>query len=457
MSAPLQSPSPAEAEANQAFAMANQAWQANRPDIAEQAFARAALLAPMWSAAHANLGAALRRQGKPEAAVPCYRRALALEPDQPSVLSNLGNALRDLGRLAEAETALRRAVEIDPGNAGYRYNLALLLRDRRHHDDAGALLETLVAADPANPEYAWDMALTRLYQGDYLRGFAGYEARLDLARNPRRDIAGPRWDGGDPSGKRILVTSEQGFGDALQFARYIPLLASRGAAIVLECLPELTDLFAPLPGVIAVTQKGAPPPPYDCWVPMASLAHLFATTLATIPDVVPYLPAPKRPNLVVARPAGTRLAVGLIWAGKTTPRDRSWPLERLLPLMHDPAVSFLSLQLGPRGDDLRRLGVERLVRDAAPALGSFADTAAVMAQLDLVITVDTSAAHLAGALGRPVWVLLRYVSDWRWRDQPANCPWYPTMRLFRQPTPDDFDSPVAEMAAALFSLVRKGH
>lgn len=436
-------------EANRAFALATEAWQAGRVDAAEQAFARAALLLPRWAAAHANLGAVLRRRGKPEAAVACYRRALALEPDNAATLSNLGNALRDLGRLADSETALARALQLEPGSVGYLYNLALVIRDRRRHAEAAAMLERVAASNPANADYQWDLALSRLYLGDYPRGFAGYEARLGLARNPPRDFPGPRWAGEAVAGKTVLLGSEQGFGDALQFARYVPLLAARGAAIVLECLPELAELFASLPGVTALVAKGGPLPPYDCWLPMASLPHLMGTRFEDIPAGIPYLRAPPRPALAVPRPDGAALSVGLVWAGKTTPRDRSWPLEELLPLLNDPRAAFYSLQLGPRGADLARLGVDRLVIDAAPALGSFADTAAVMERLDLIITIDTSVAHLAGALGRPVWVLLRYVSDWRWQDEPATSPWYPGMRLFRQPSPEDFATPVTELAQAL--------
>ena len=186
---------------------------------------------------------------------------------------------------------------------------------------------------------------------------------------------------------------------------------------------------------------------------MASLPHLMGTRFADIPAVIPYLGAPPRPRLAMPRLPGAVLSVGLVWAGKTTPRDRSWPLEELMPLLEDPRVAVYSLQLGPRGADLARLGVERLVIDAAPALASFADTAAVMARLDLIVTVDTSSAHLAGALGRPVWVLLRHVSDWRWQDEPTTSPWYPSMRLFRQPDPFDFKTPVAELAQALAVLV----
>jgi Flp pilus assembly protein TadD len=445
--------SPAISPAQQAMVLGTQAWQAGQQEAACAEFARAAVLEPSWSVPHGALGVALRASGQPLAAIAAYGRALAIDPDQAATLSNLGNALRDLGRYAEAEPHMARACQLDPQSITFAYNLGLLLRDLRRYDEALAILERVAGANPDNPEAQWDLALMRLYLGDYDRGFAGYEARLGLKRNPKRDFPGPRWDGGEVSGRTVLLTCEQGFGDALQFARYVPLLAAKGARVILECQTELMELFASLGPAISVIAKDQPPPPYDLWAPMASLAHLMGTRFDTIPAGVPYLRAPPRPNLVVPKPAGIRLNVGLVWAGKTIPRDRSWPLDALLPLLARPDVTFFSLQMGPRAADLKSLAVDRLLIDAAPVLKSFADTAAVMERMDLIITIDTATAHLAGALGRPVWVLLRYVSDWRWQDEPTDSPWYPTMRLFRQPDPADFNSPVAEMAQALRAMV----
>ncbi len=439
----------------QALAAAERAWQDGRMAEAALAFAAAARLNPGEARAHANLGVVLRRLNRPAAAVAAHRRALALSPDDPGMRSNLGNVLRDLGRLAEAEVELRRAVALAPASRAFTYNLALLLRDARQHAEAETMLEALAASDPADAEVEWDLALTRLYRADYRRGFAGYEARWRLARTPPRQVPGPRWTGAEKvAGRTLLLISEQGFGDAIQFARFVPLVAAQGARVVLECLPELAGLFARLPGVAQIVVKGAPPPPYDLWAPMLSLAHLLGCDWDSLPAAIPTLPPP--PPLRPRAAPETLLSVGLVWAGKPTPRDRSWPLETLLPLLEDPRVAVFSLQLGPRAADLAALGVDALVTDLSPRLTSFADSAAVMAGLDLIITIDSAPAHLAGALGRPVWVLLRYVSDWRWRDDGDTSPWYPTMRLFRQPTPDDFATPVAAVKAALAALVAEG-
>lgn len=441
-----------QAEAGRAMNAAARAWAQGNAERAAAGFARAALLAPTLALAHVNLGVALRRLGKVEAAIASYRRALALTPDDAALHSNLGNALREAGQLAPAEHHLRRATETQPASAQFRYNLALALRDRRRHHEARDLLAGLVAMVPGNPDYAWDLALSDLYLRDYASGFAGYEARWRLARTQTRDLPGTRWRPGMAvAGKTVFIAAEQGFGDALQFARFLPLVAGQGARVVVECLPELVDLFAALPGIAQVVSRHAPPPPYDLWTPIMSLAWLLGVSAGTVPAEVPYLTPPRRQAL--AKPPGAVLNVGLIWAGKTTPRDRSWPLEKLLPLVEDPRVAWWSLQMGPRATDLTAIGAAGLIRDLAPGLASFADTASLMAELDLIVTIDTSAAHLAGALGRPAWVLLRYVSDWRWLDEPETCAWYPTMRLFRQPDPADFATPVARLKAALAELM----
>ncbi len=433
------------------------AWSAKDHAAAQSLFAQAAKADPMLAAAHMNLGVALRRASQPEAAVICYRRALALEPNNGGAHSNLGNALRDLGQLEQAELHARLALSLHSGPPNHKliHNLAVLLRDRRQTPTARHLLAELARLQPNNPEYAWDLALTDLYLTDYLQGFAGYEARLGLDRNPFRGPSTQRLlPGMNPADQRVVVLAEQGFGDALQFARFLPRLAEQCQWLAVECLPELLTLFETIPGVAQVFPRQSPIPDHDVWIPMMSLAQFLGLTWADLPSIptARYLTPPQPWGKKLDRPVGQCLNVGLIWAGKLVPRDRSWPLEVLLPLLDDPRLSVYSLQLGPRRDDLTRLGVAHLVHDLSDQLTSFADTAAVMDQMDLVITVDTSAAHLSAALGRPTWMLLRYVSDWRWRDDGETCPWYPTMRLFRQPHPDDFHAPVAQLRTALTSL-----
>lgn len=431
---------------------ANQAWGRGDVDAALAGFRRVAMALPSQGGAHVNLGVALRKIGKVQAAATAHRRALALLPDDPVVLSNLANALRDLGQLREAELHARRALILAPGTPTFRYNLALLLRDCRQYDESDLLLAGLEKEFPDNGDYAWDLALSRLYRLDYAAGFAGYEARWRLARSGRRPLPGPSVRPGDDlTGKTVFVAAEQGFGDALQFARFLPVLAGRCARLVVECQPELIDLFATMDGVAQVVPKGGPVPAHDVWVPIMSLAWVLGVTPADLPGAMPYL-RPVRPGPRLDRAAGVVLKVGLIWAGKTVPRDRSWPLTDLLPLLDDPRLAFHSLQMGPRAADLAELGIDHLVHDLGPSLSSFADTASIMAGLDVVVTIDTSAAHLAGALGRPTLMLLRHVSDWRWLDKGETCLWYPSMRLFRQDHPDDFSGPVERLRQLLIRL-----
>jgi Flp pilus assembly protein TadD len=444
-----------ESDFKQRVEAARSAFSAGRPAEAAQLFAELAREFPGHPLPHANLGMILRRLGKLEAAVASYQRALTLAPDNPSIMSSLGNALRALGRLAEAEKLQARTVTMVPDDRSLRYNYALTLRDMRKIHEALRILSTLHEEQPDDPEIAWDLAITQLQLGDYSKGFKGYEARWRLSRNETKLRDGPQWNGEKIIGKRILVQSEQGFGDALQFARYVPLLAQRGARIVLECLPELKSLFATLPGVEEVVIKGSPSPPVDLSIPLLSLPRVFGTMLATIPAQIPYLLAPHAMSL--PRRPGTSLRVGLVWAGKPTPRDRSWPLPLLATLMDNPQVAYFSLQTGPRASEFAANGFDRLAVDLAPQLKDFSDTAAAMNALDLIVTIDTASAHLAGALGRPTFVLLRYVSDWRWHDYREDSPWYPTLRLFRQPRTDDFTQPVERVREAIKRLADKAN
>ncbi len=270
---------------------------------------------------HADLGMTLRRMGRTEAAVTSYNRALALAPDDPRVMSILGNALRSLDRPADAEKLQARALMMVPDDRWLRYNYALTLRDMRKTSEALRILSDLHAGQPNDPEVAWDLAITQLQMGDYIEGFKGYEARWHIERNKTGMCEGPHWNGEEIAGKRILLQSEQGFGDAIQFVRYVPLVAACGARIVLECMPELSTLFANIPGVEEVVIRGTGMPSVDLSAPLLSLPRLFGTSLATIPTRVPYLQTTQK--LMLPRTPDTNLRVGLIWAGKPAPRDRS--------------------------------------------------------------------------------------------------------------------------------------
>lgn len=419
-------------------------------DQALAAYAEAATIDQRLPELYNNLGVALRSRGRMAAAEAAYRRALAMAPGAAGNMSNLGNLLRERGQLAEAETLHRMALSLKPDDTRLLYNAGLVPRDDHRAAEAQRMFERVLAVEPDNAECKWDHALILLQQGDYARGLPAYEARWGLERSKPRKFAMPRWQGEPLDGRSLFLHDEQGFGDVLMFARFIPQARRRGAGrVVLECQPELMRLMRLAPGVDQVVRRGSRAPACDVWAPLLSLPGLLGVTLDDLPGQVPYLPAPE-PEMPM--PEDHRLKLGLVWAGKTTPRDRSVPFDDLLPLFGDPRYALRSFQLGPRAADLKRLGADSFVQDLAPRLADFAETAALMKQLDLLVTVDSASAHLGGALGLPTFLLLLYTSDWRWRDEGDRSPWYPTMRLFRQRRPNRWDEPLADLAAALGSF-----
>ncbi|MCP5367576.1 MAG: glycosyltransferase family protein [Hyphomicrobiales bacterium] len=436
---------------------------AARRDLAEggparalETYARVLALEPDNADALSNTGVCLRRLGRHGAAVAAYHRALATHPGAPAVWSNLGNAYRDLGRLDEAEAALNRARDLSGGAVDTVFNLALVLKDKGRFDDSLALLDAVLARHPDHVGAAWDRALLLLETGDLKRGFDAYETRWKRADARRLSLDSPPWDGTDLGDGTLLVVREQGFGDMIQFARFAAQARQRCGRLVVECQPEMLRLMATVPGVDAVASEHEPPPPHDAHVPMLGLPRLLGTDLDSIPAQVPYL-RPPRP----AKPAPhslprDRFRVGIAWAGKPThrnDRNRSCPPQRFLDLMEVPGAVFACLQKGPAAADLTGQVPAALLPDLAAACDDFADTAAVMQNLDLVVTVDTAVAHLAGALGRPVWVLLPHVPDWRWMRGRDDSPWYPTMRLFRQDRPGDWEGVFRRARAALSQAV----
>jgi hypothetical protein len=344
--------------------------------------------------------------------------------------------LRELGQHTESAAAHQRAVKLNPNAPEPVYNLGLVLRDLGHLSEAHSCFTKAIQLRPDYVDAHWDRSLTLLQMGQFEEGFKEYEWRWRLPTNPNRLINQKRWDGSDLTGKTILVQQEQGMGDMLQFIRYVPLLKQCGAKdVIVECVQPLARLFSTAPGVDRLVLKGEPLPPFDFYAPMMSLAAYFGTTLDSIPGTVPYLAPPPNHKVSVTAPPGTLLKIGLVWAGKPThqnDRNRSTVLEHFIKLTGFPATAFYSLQKGDREKDLKTQVAGALITDLAPQLNDFADTAAAMSQLDLLIAVDTSVVHLAGALGLETWTLLPYACDWRWLSKRADNPWYPSLRLFRQ-------------------------
>ncbi|CAO3453493.1 hypothetical protein [Azospirillum argentinense] len=419
-------------------------------------------LAPDDHRARANLGIALKNLGRHDAAVGAGRRALALAPAEPGVLSNLGLALSlRTGGDEEAARVLHRAVAVAPDFPSARLNLGLVFSKLRRIAEAEAQCRRVLDSDPNHAEAHTLLGTCLLLRGELEAGFREYEWRTRLADRQvtPRGLPTPVWDGGNPEGLTILLHDEQGLGDGIQFVRYAPLLRRRGARVIVECNDRLVRLFATLPGVDGIVGRSDATPPHDAHAALLSLPHRLGTTLATVPANVPYLRA--EPALAAAwatrmgSPSGlrTELRVGLVWAGNPDFKDdrrRSPGLAALRPLLDVPGVTVFGLQKGAGRQDLERCGpLPPSFIDLGAEITDFADTAAIMENLDLVISSCTAPAHLAGALGRPVWTLLPDNADWRWLERGDTTPWYPTMRLFRQTAPGDWASVVAAVRAAL--------
>jgi tetratricopeptide (TPR) repeat protein len=391
-------------------------------------------------------GTALNALGQPAAAAAMLEQVIAREPANAAAVLNLGNAYADLDRLAEAEVHIRRAIELAPRLAEAHASLGFVLTSRGRIDEAIAACATAIGLHPDFAQAHWNQAVAALLAGDFELGFKKYEWRKqhDRFRGDFIDLPGPQWDGSDPAGRTILVHAEQGFGDTIQFARYLPMIAARGGRPVLACEPALIPLLRDMDGV-SVVVKGAPLPRYDRWIDQMSLPRVFATRVDSIPCADGYLRA--NPARIArwrdALPPGPR--VGIAWAGNpahSNDRRRSLPDTELLRILGVSGIGFVNLQVGPRA----AMGP---LADLSASLTDFAETAGLIEAVDLVVTVDTAVAHVAGAIGTPAWVLLPFAPDWRWLLGRADSPWYSSLRLFRQPSPGDWGAVAAEVAGAL--------
>jgi tetratricopeptide (TPR) repeat protein len=394
-------------------------------------------------------GVALLELRRPCEALEAFDRLLASMPNHPEALGNRANALLRLNRVAEAVAAYDRALELSPNNAPLFANRAAALRrlDRPHEALMSATRALAIKPDLAHARFV--EAVARLSLGDFGAGWRAYEARWQVGwlASQRRDFSAPLWLGEESlAGKTILLHAEQGLGDTIQLARYAPLLAARAATIVLEVQPELVRLLSAMPGVTSVVARKAPLPGYDFHCPLLSLPLACGTTLETIPADTPYL-APGEGDAAAWRarlPRGRSL-VGLVWSGERShdnDLNRSMRLATLAPVLDLPGIGFVSLQHEVRDEDSGLLRSRGDVSAIGAAFKDFADTAAAIAALDAVIAVDTAVAHLAGAMGKPLFLLLPFAADFRWLRGRADSPWYPSARLFRQPRFGDWDGAV---------------
>ena len=439
--------------------LANVLQERNALPDAVAAYARALALDPAHIAVCNNLGIALRVLDKTgsgaEAAAAWHRRAVALDPYFAAGYSSLGLALQEQRRLEVAADAHARAVAVDPGFAGAYANHGNARLNQNRSDEAIAGFRRAVAIDPASPDARRNLGMALLVAGRFEEGWREYEWRLHCKDAPTQAVMPkPRWAGEPLDGRRILLHGEQGLGDALQFCRYIPLVAARDGRVILGLPAPLERVMAGLPGVERFVSGQLPTDAFDLHLPMLSLGEVFGTQMDTIPHRVPYLSA--EPDLAARwgeRLAGlSGLKVGIVWAGSPThgnDKNRSIGLAAFARLAAIPGVSLVSIQKGPtEGQAANPPGGFPLL-NLSPDIGDFADTAAIMAGLDLVVCVDTSVAHLAGALGVPVWVMLPFAPDWRWMLDRDDSPWYPTMRLFRQDRPSSWDNAMHRLEQAL--------
>jgi tetratricopeptide (TPR) repeat protein len=415
---------------------------------------RAAMLASDDAASLVALGETLLDDGSLDAALAVLRRAAALTPGDPTVCRHLGRVLHRMARYEEALAVTGYGLEKSPHDANLILLSGQILIGLQRLDEAAQRLKAAVDAMPEDPWPHLGMALIHMLQGELLEGFAEYRWRKKLPECQPHRFPQPYWWGGDAVGKTILVYAEQGLGDVLHFARYLPLLVGKGARVLLACEPALHPLLRGMEGVTLVQPNVRPE--FDCHVSLLDLPNLFGTRLDTIPASIAYLHAPKNHHLPPPSP-GCRLRVGIVWAGNpkhNNSRNRDCAVEQFLPLAGYRGVEIFGLQVGEPGAALTACGGDVLIAPLGSHLRDMGVTASVMAELDLVITVDTAAAHLSGALGRPTWLLLPYAPDWRWMLGRKDTPWYPGMRLFRQPQPNDWDGVFAAVGQAIDVLLQ---
>ncbi len=446
-------------EAARVFALATDLHRRGEFDQAILAYSRALNLNPTNADIYNNLGVCLRAQGKLVAAAACYRRALVLKSNDAGILSNLGNTMRNMGNLRQAIVCMSKAVRIAPQSPEAIYNLGLALRDA---GDNGKALTCFESALSMRKDYAAchvDYGMTLMMQGELDRGFEEYEWRARMPGVPRIDSEKPVWDGSPLGGKTILIRQEAGLGDVLQFARYLPKVKEQDGVVVVECHSRVSRLIAAIPGVDKVVMMGGPLPPYDVQITIMSLPHALKGEVSTLSEQVPYIRPPELHSIQLPPARGRQVRTGLCWSPGVPlvgVADRSCPLTKMIELLAIPGVTAFSLQTGARADDLEKEACDALLTDVGSRLTDLADLAAAIEQLDLIICVDSATAHTAGALGKETWVLVPFAADWRWHTGSKDLSgsvWYPSMRLFRQTAPGNWDEAFEALHDALYERV----
>jgi tetratricopeptide (TPR) repeat protein len=423
-------------------------------DEAIAAFQKAVAIQPDYAEAYSNLGHALIGKEDFESAVAACRRAAELRPEMVELHVNLANALRQAGKADQAIAACSRAIELRPDHAEAFNNLGYALCYQARFPEAKEAFRKAVGFRPNHASAHWNLGLLLLREGNYAAGWQEYEWRWRVAglgiRSPKLDR--PAWNGGPLDGKRILLWDEQGLGDTIHLIRYVPEVIKRGGRIILACKQELLKLFQQLDGIEQLMPMMEPLPQHDVHCPILSLPGVLRTTIETIPRDVPYLKADTKlaEQWEARMPKDGHRRIGLVWSGKRAPDPlRATTLAALAPLASLKNAWFCSLQKGEPSQQVKTPPPGLLLTDWTEEFHDLTDTAALIDRLDLVITVDTVIAHLAGAMGKPTWVLLSFVPDWRWMMDRSDSPWYPTMKLFRQKSHGDWTGPIEEIRQQL--------
>jgi len=434
----------------QQLRLAAQAHRAGRLDEAISSYLRLLAIRPYHAELHNNLGVALRLIGKLEASVSHHRLSLSSDPNNPALHSNLGNALRAAGRLDQAVKHHFQSIALNRDYGEGFFNLALCLRDLGRIDEAVGCLGRALALNPDNRRARTELAIALMMRGELEVGFAAYEARKRLPETPRVEFSQPAWDGGEISGKRILLYPEQGLSDVLLFVRFARELKRRGAVVIVLCQALLKDLLAGTDYVDHAVAEGEKLPAFDVHASLVSLPHLCRADFTALS--VPYLQAPKESRIKLGHLEKAKLRIGIYWAampGQPQDRQRSAPFPQFLALAGDPELLVFSLQGGAHQRDIPQSGAGGLMHDVGRGIFDFAEAATALAQLDLLISIDAPIAHLGGAMGLPTWVLLPLAADWRWQLGGTRAPWYPSTRFFRQPRAGDWDQVFASVRDAL--------
>lgn len=430
-------------------------------DEAISFYKKAIELNPSLTSAYYNIAVALHAKGELDKAALFYHIVIGQNPNLPEAHLNLGIVYKEKGNPDESIRLFKKALELKPHYAEAYYNLGNACVLKGQFADAMKYFRQAVEIRHDYAEAHWNIALLNLLSGNFEEGWKGYEWRWKLEGViEKRDFHKPKWDGSDISGRTILLHAEQGLGDTIQFIRYAPIIAERGAQVTVECQEELVSLLKTVEGVKNIIAKGQPLPEFDTYCPLLSLPLIFNTLLENIPEKIPYInidPVLKKKWKDRLSDNISECKIGIAWAGDPGMRDdhsRSISLETFSSFAASDKVVYYSLQKGPAAEQTKNPPEGINLLDYTEDFNDFSVTAAFIENLDLIITVDTAIAHLAGAIGKPVWTLIPFVPDWRWMLERQDSPWYPTMRLFRQPSPGDWKSAIEKLVVELDRFIK---